>query len=182
MTEPFSFMLASGHPNSLGRTLEVVAAVEREPDRLQELYDCYRSADEVVRLRTSSSLKRVFTAHPEKFDVYCDRLLDEISQIPQPSTQWTLAQWFHEHEKRMSAQQTARAKALLVRNLASPEPWAQDWIVLNMTMKTLRSWLKRHPDLEPLIAKRISELADDRRRSVANGARKVLKELKHSPL
>lgn len=87
--ESFRTMLTGGHPNSLGRTLEVVLET---PDRMEELYQCYFSDDEIVRLRTSSSIKRVFHTHPEWFDEYADRLLSEISQIDQPSTKWTLAQ------------------------------------------------------------------------------------------
>ena len=36
--ERFEEMLAGGHPNSLGRTVEVVDAVLAKPSRLSELY------------------------------------------------------------------------------------------------------------------------------------------------
>ena len=49
----------------MGRTLEVVEAVLASPDRMEELYQSYFSDDEIVRLRTSSSIKRVFHTHPE---------------------------------------------------------------------------------------------------------------------
>ena len=54
----FESMLSGGHPNSLGRTLEVVQIILSEPDKLDELYSCYSSSDEVVRLRTSSVFKK----------------------------------------------------------------------------------------------------------------------------
>jgi hypothetical protein len=65
MNETFEAMLAGGHPNSLGRTVEVVDLVLADRDRLAELFQCYFSADEVVRLRVSSAMKRVTIAHPE---------------------------------------------------------------------------------------------------------------------
>ena len=38
MSEPFVDMLTGGHPNSLGRTIEVVDQVLATPDRIDELY------------------------------------------------------------------------------------------------------------------------------------------------
>ncbi len=55
-------MLTGGHPNSLGRTKEVVEMVLADPDRFDELFGCYASEDEVVRLRTSNAVKRVEAA------------------------------------------------------------------------------------------------------------------------
>lgn len=171
--EPFRFMLAGGHPNSLGRTVEVVDCVFAEPERLDELFDCYGSDDEVVRLRTSSAIKRVFAAQPPWFDAYAERLLNEVAKVDQPSAKWTLAQIFLTHGDRLNIGQMARAKDLLVHNLHTEN----DWIVLNMTMKTCQQWLKAHPDLVARIRDRVRELASDPRKSVAKYAGKVLKEL-----
>ena len=52
-------MLTGGHPSSLGRTVEVVETVLDNPERLAELYNCYFTIDEVVRLRTSNAMKRL---------------------------------------------------------------------------------------------------------------------------
>ena len=41
LSAPFETMLSGGHPNSLGRTVEVVAAVLDDPARLDELFSCY---------------------------------------------------------------------------------------------------------------------------------------------
>ena len=62
--EEFEQMLTGGHPNSLGRTLEVVESVMSDRERLEDLYNCYFSEDEVVRLRTSNAIKRVTKEHP----------------------------------------------------------------------------------------------------------------------
>jgi hypothetical protein len=57
--QSFEEMLTGGHPNSLGRTIEVVELILEDSVRLSDLYNCYFSADEVVRLRTSNAIKRI---------------------------------------------------------------------------------------------------------------------------
>ena len=94
MDETFEAMLTGGHPNSLGRTVEVVDLVLADRERLAELYRCYFSADEVVRLRVSSAMKRVTIAHPDWAMDFMDRLQDEVAAIDQASTQWKLALLF----------------------------------------------------------------------------------------
>lgn len=166
-------MLTGGHHNSLGRTLEVVEAVLNTPARRQELYECYFSDDEIVRLRTSSSIKRIFLAHPEWFTEYADRLLDEITKIDQPSTKWTLAQLWLEHKKLLTPEQLVRAKDNLIKVLHEEN----DWIALNMSMKTLSNFVKDDPALIVRCADRTRELANDSRKSVSKGALKLLKAM-----
>jgi hypothetical protein len=40
-SESFEEMLTGGHPNSLGRTIEVVDIVLANSTRLSDLYNCY---------------------------------------------------------------------------------------------------------------------------------------------
>lgn len=91
MVEQFEALLTGGHPNSLGRTVEVVDAVLADRVRLAQLYACYFSEDEVVRLRVSSAMKRVTIEHPEWTMEFMDGLQSEVAAIDQASTQWTLA-------------------------------------------------------------------------------------------
>ena len=162
-------MLAGGHPNSLGRTLEVVDAVLTDERRLDDLLDCYRSRDEVVRLRTSNALKRVTIEHPDWTVRRMDRIQGEVAAIDQASTQWTLALLFDLTWDLLDAARRGRALALMRRNLAQHD----DWIVLNNSIKVL---LKRDPDREGLHP-HLERLAGDGRKSVANNARKALKAI-----
>lgn len=86
--------LTGGHPNSLGNTIEVVESVLADPAKFQELFDCYFSYDEVVRLRVSNAMKRICRERKELLLPYLNRFLDEISLIDQASTQWSLAQLY----------------------------------------------------------------------------------------
>jgi len=170
MAERFEDMLTGGHPNSLGRTEEVVEVVLADPDRFDELFACYSSQDEVVRLRISSAMKRI---EPERRDLimaYCDRFIGEIGALDQASAQWTLAQLFGRIEPEMTPKQKGGALAIMKRNLAKND----DWIVLNMTMATLTAWSKDDAGLHEWLRPHLDRLSRDNRKSVAKRASKLL--------
>ncbi|MBX9774988.1 MAG: hypothetical protein K2Y71_11325 [Xanthobacteraceae bacterium] len=165
----FRDMLAGGHPNSLGRTVAVVALVLRDRSRLQELFACYQSDDAVVRMRTSNALKRIEAERHDWLVPLIDRLIDKVGALDQPSAQWTLAQLFLRLGRDMSDDQRARAVRLLKRNLDRQD----DWIVLNMTMETLFQWSRNDTRLRRWLKPRLSRLARDPRTSVAKRAKKL---------
>lgn len=173
MNETFEAMLAGGHPNSLGRTVEVVNLVLADRDRLAELFQCYFSADEVVRLRVSSAMKRVTIAHPEWTMGLMDRLQGEIAAIDQASTKWTLALVFDLTRTLLSEVQRARAVDIMQHNVATHD----DWIVLNNSMKVLGAWADDDDELRRWLRPQLQRLTNDPRKSVASNARKVLSRL-----
>lgn len=169
----FQAMLTGGHPNSLGRTVEVVDLILADQNRLKELIDCYGCDDGVVRLRTSNALKRICREKPEWMLPYVDHLLTEVAQINQASTQWTLAQLFLELDRWLSPEQMQQATVIMQRNLASHK----DWIVLNMSMKTLGAWARKDNSLTMWLIPHLKRLKGDGRKSVAKTASEVLKTL-----
>lgn len=171
--ERFETMLTGGHPNSLGRTIEVVEIVFEEPSRFDELYTCYFSKDEVVRLRTSNAMKRVCAEHPEWLEPYIDKLLSEVAAINQASAQWTLAQLFASLTSRMSSSQKQKAVKIMKRNLEHNN----DWIVQNHTMQTLADCAKTDEALKAWLEPHLDRLVDDERKSVAGRAKKLRKAL-----
>jgi hypothetical protein len=168
-SEAFETMLTGGHPNSLGRTIEVVNIVLSNPARLSDLYNCYFSTDEIVRLRTSNAIKRISLENPEWLVPYIDRLISEISKIDQPSAQWTLAHLFQTLFAFMSETQRNDAKKILLKNLENHT----DWIVLNNTMNTLSAWAKKDLELKEWMLPHLERLAHDPRKSVAGRAKKI---------
>jgi hypothetical protein len=166
-------MLSGGHPNSLGRTVDVVELVLADRARLAELYQCYFSADEVVRLRVSSAMRRITTDHPDWAMDFMDRQKDEVAGIDQASTQWTLALIFDLTRALLSEAQRARAIEIMQHNLAT----CDDWIVLNNSMKVLGAWAADDGDLRGWLAPHAQRLAADSRKSVASNARKLLEQL-----
>jgi len=171
--ESFETMLTGGHPNSLGRTLEVVDSVLNDKGKLENLYQCYFSSDEVVRLRTSNAMKRLWREHPDWVVPYIDRFLAEISAIKQASTQWTLAQLLEELSAHLNQQQIAQGKAIVKYNL---EHW-DDWIVINNSLRLLAAWAKDDPDLKKWLAPHLDRFAGDKRKSIASNAAKLKKQL-----
>ncbi|WP_260483475.1 hypothetical protein [Sphingomicrobium flavum] len=169
----FEAMLTGGHPNSLGRTEEVVAMVLDDPARMSALMDCYGSDDAVVRLRVSSALKRI---EPERRDLVLaqlDRLFGEAAALDQPSADWTIAQLLLRMEADLAPHHKKQGLAILQRNLAEKN----DWIVLNMTMETLTRWAQGDAQLAAWLRPHLQRLAGDPRKSVAARARKFQKQL-----
>ena len=169
----FESRLSGGHPNSLGNTVEVVEAVVADKRNLQELYECYFSDDEIVRLRTSNAMKRVSKEKPDWLLSYVDGFLSEVAKIDQASTQWTLAQLFLTLGPSMSKQQKSTAKKILQNNLEK----YSDWIVLNNTMETLSQWSSEDSALREWLLPHLLRLQKDNRKSVAGRAAKLHKKL-----
>ena len=166
-------MLAGGHPNSLGRTIEVVELVLSEPKRFDELFRCYESEDEVVRLRTSNAMKRVEAERHDLLVPYVDRFIEQIGALDQASAQWTLAQLFDRLSSDMNDGQRKAATDIMKRNLKSHD----DWIVLNATMETLSKWASKDGALANWLKPHLDRLSADSRKSVASRAAKKLKAL-----
>ncbi len=156
-------MLSGGHPTSLGRTVEVVEMVLARQSLLPRLFDCYRSDDAVVRLRTSNALKRITRAQPDWMVPFIDRLLGEVAAIDQDSTRWTLATLFQLLGSRMSPPQRRQSLEIMQANLDR----CGDWIVLNTTMETLTEWARTDSGLRDWLLPRLQRLGGDSRKSVA---------------
>ncbi|MFC3613358.1 hypothetical protein ACFORG_06270 [Lutimaribacter marinistellae] len=173
MSERFADMLSGGHPNSLGRTVEVVETVLVEPARIDELFNCYRSSDEVVRLRVSNALRRVQAERPDLILPLMDQLIDEIGNLDQPSAQWTLPKLFEGAQADLTPKQALAALTLVKRNLAQHD----DWIVLNNSIEYLARLARTDPDLADWLRPHLTRLACDTRKSVAKRASRHLDAL-----
>lgn len=169
----FESRLKGGHPNSLGNTIEVVEEVFADPSLFDELFNCYFSEDEVVRLRTSNAIKRVCKEEKHLLVPYIDRFLSEIAKIDQASTQWTLASLFDLLAREMTEDQRSEAVKIMQSNLVEHH----DWIVLNNCIETLGKWAKKDESLKAWILPQLERLSADSRNSVARRADKHWKIL-----
>ncbi len=169
----FEEQLTGGHPNSLGNTVEVVEQVLQDRAKLAELFACYDSQDEVVRLRTSSALKRVVKAQPEWFEPYLEPLVYRISRREQPSTRWSFAEMMLTLEPRLSADQKQSATDTMLEYLSTSD----DWIVLMRSAITLSEWCTDREDLRTQLVPLLKTMSHDSRKSVANKAHKLLEKI-----
>lgn len=173
MSENFEQMLSGGHPNSLGKTLEVVEIVLCDKAKLENLYQTYFSSDEVVRLRTSNAIKRVCLQHPDWIYEYADKLISEIFNINQPSTQWTIAILFRLMTKYLNQSQKFKATEHFKSNLDTQT----DWIVINTTMETLFEWSKGDHELTNWLIPRLKKFSTDSHKSISSRATKYLQKI-----
>ncbi|MEN1783849.1 MAG: hypothetical protein AAGF77_01810 [Bacteroidota bacterium] len=166
----FEQRLTGGHPNSLGNTVEIVDEILANQELFDELFNCYFSQDEIVRLRVSNTMKRICKEKSEYLLPYLDRFLNEIALINQPSTKWTLALLFEMLDKHFSEEQLEKAKSIIKHNLETES----DWIVLNNSMETLAKWGKSDIELMGWLIPNLKRLTQDERKSVAKRASKIL--------
>lgn len=158
----FESRLKGGHPNSFGNTVEIVEEVLQNPTNFHELFECYFSEDDVVRLRVSNAIKRIAKINDVLVAEYLDRLINEISKIDQTSTQWTLSQLFLMLKKHLSPEQKLHAIEIMKNNLANHN----DWIVLNQTIDTSGKWAKHDASLKAWLKPHLLRLTQDPRKSV----------------
>ena len=124
-------LLAGGHRNSLGRSAEVLAAVQADPSRIEELFGCVGDDDAWVRMRAIDTFEKLVRADPALGAPYVEALL-ELTASEQPSIQWHLAQLFPVLS--LSAAHRRRVVAWLRDRLATTEV---DWIVAANAMQAL---------------------------------------------
>lgn len=166
-------MLKGGHPNSLGRTEEVVGIVVADHAQLEELFATMGDPDEVVRMRVGDALEKVCRERPGWFVAHVDRLLGDLGRIEQPSVQWHVAQMLQHLRSDLADDQARRATELLQRNLTR----STDWIVLNVTMDVLTEWANHDKPLAGWLTSELDRLRQDDRKSVSKRASKRLAEL-----
>jgi hypothetical protein len=123
-------------------------------------------------LRTSNALKRVCAERPEWLLPYVDGLLYEVSQIDQPSAQWTLAQLMASLHGSLGVEQKEKTVSVLQHNLQA----SGDWTFLNSTMQTLAEWAREDEALRLWLETQLRRLGQDSRKSVSRRANKLQTE------
>lgn len=169
----FEQMLTGGAPNALEHTLEAVATVVAAPKRLRELIDTLDSADEVVRVRVSSTLNRLSQLDKELFATHMDYYLDAIEGLDQPSAEWTRAQIALEMEAVLTVAQRKRLTEALKQQIIRSE----DWVVIAHTLTTLVSWAVEDAELAQWLVPHATRHAQDPRKTVSSAARRALETL-----
>ena len=169
----FEQSLKGGHPNSLGNTLEVVDAVLGNTDKMEDLFLCYQSDDETVRLRTSNAFKRIFRAKHDLFKKWKQRFFKEVAEIDQPSAKCTTIQIFDELFDQLDEKEKTQSVEICLRYLRNEK----DWIVINQSLNFIRNHLERFDFKDPEMMKLLNFFVDDERKSISKNAEKLIKIL-----
>ena len=77
MVERFEATFTGGHPNSLGRMIEMVDTVLADPGRFDGFFACYSNADEGIRLRVTNATARVEKQRHDLLVPHLNRLADD---------------------------------------------------------------------------------------------------------
>ena len=149
--------LSGGHHNSLGNTVEVVEHVLESETRVDDLLDCYRSADGLVRLRVSNAVKRICKIHPAWVAKRLELLLGDVAEIDQASTKWTLSTLFMKLDELMTDKQRQQAIGIMKQNLHY-----DDWIVNNTTAESLAHFAKQDEELRAWLLQELKKLTNSR--------------------
>ncbi len=168
----FESELKGGHPNSLGNTVKVVEDVLMDRTRLKDLVECWKSEDELVRLRVQNGVKRVAKEKPEWVADFLPDLLGWITEIDQASTKWCLSTLYMWLEKYMSKDDQTRAVEVMKSNLHY-----DDWIVQNTTSESLGYYAKNDENLKQWLMPELKKLLGSRHKSVARRAQKLIDSL-----
>ena len=169
----FEKSLKGGHPNSLGNTLEVVDAVLGNTDKMEDLFLCYQSDDETVRLRTSNAFKRIFRAKPDLFKKWKKRFIKEIAEIDQPSAKWTSIQILNELFDQLDEKEKAQSIEICLRYLRNEK----DWIVINQSLNFMRNHLEQFDSKDPEMMKLLNFFVNDERNSISKNTKKIIQIL-----
>ena len=168
----FETELKGGHHNSLGNTVNVVNTILDDQTKLKDLIECWKSEDELVRLRVQNGVKRVAKEKPEWVADFLPDLLDWITKIDQASTKWCLSTLYMWLEKYMSKDQQTKAIKIMKNNLHY-----DDWIVQNTTSESLAHYAKKDDSLRKWLIPELNKLTKSRHKSVSRRAQKLIDSL-----
>ena len=129
---------------------------------MEDLFLCYQSDDETVRLRTSNAFKRIFSAKQELFNKWKQKFIKEIAEIDQPSAKWTSTQILNELFDQLDEKEKTQSVEICLRNLRNEK----DWIVINQSLNFMRNHLERFYFKNPEMMKLLIFFVDDERKSV----------------
>ncbi len=137
MTEQFSEIFkVGGHANSLGRSAEVIDIVLKNPDRLNEVYECMFHEDAWVRMRAADVIEKICRTRPDWLEPYIDKFIKDLSSSTQASILWHLAQIYAQ----VNLTNDQRKFVInWLKNLISTKE--VDWIVSANTMDALAKFV-----------------------------------------
>jgi HEAT repeat protein len=85
-------MLSGGDLRSIGKVPVVLGALEKNPERMNELVRCLENEDPVVRSRAADALEKFTVERPRLLTPFKEALLREAAGSTQQEVRWHIAQ------------------------------------------------------------------------------------------
>lgn len=165
--------LHGGDLRSIGRSNEVVQDVLEDPALFAEVFEGLFSGDPRVRMRCADVLEKVSAQRPELLQPFKERLIHQVSQIPQQEVQWHAAQMFSYLELNRAERDA------ILQILLSYLDTAKSNIVKVCAMQTLTDLAERDEAIRLEILGKLKELVDTGSPAVVIRGRKLIKRLEH---
>jgi hypothetical protein len=163
-------VLSGGDRRSIGRANEIVLRVLRRPGEFDELVECLRSHNSIVRMRAADAIEKISLQKPEILRAYRAELLDLLEEAEQQELRWHLAQ---------IVPRLALTKADLERAFASVRDYLDDRssIVKTCALQALTDLSQRDETLCPLVRKLLHEAERTGTAAMKARARKLLAKM-----
>jgi len=163
--------LHGGDLRSIGRSNEVVQDVLEDPALFAEVFEGLFSDDPRVRMRSADVLEKVSAKRPELLRPFKERLIHQVSRIPQQEVQWHVAQMFSYLE--LNRTERDAIFQILLSYLDS----TKSNIVKVCAMQTLADLAERDETIRLEILGKLKELVDTGSPAVVSRGRKLVKQL-----
>ena len=169
----FASELAIGKPNSLGKTLNVVRAVESNSRLFPQLLKLLLHEDSIVAMRAMNATKRLMRADKDFFDPQKESLVKIYSKSKHNVVRLGLITLYFDFVKEFSATELKSIKTLSLKWMKDTE----DWMILAQGLKLLEKLAKIDPKIQPEVIAVAKSLQKDPRKAVSTKAKKVLSGL-----
>lgn len=169
----FASELALGKPNSLGKTLNVVKAVESNSMLFPQLLKLLLHEDSIVAMRAMNATKRLMRADKNFFDPQKEALVKIYSKSKHNVVRLGLITLYFDFIKEFSSSELKSIKTLTFNWLNESE----DWMILAQGLKLLEKLAKIDPKIQPEVIAVAKRLQKDPRKAVSTKAKKVLSGL-----
>lgn len=167
MRTPFAILLGGGDRRSIGAVNAVLAALEADPARQDELFACLESPDALVRYRAFDALEKWSLRHPGALLPLKARLLDGTLDDGSAEVRWHLNLIC----PRLPLVD-AEARALMSRLEADFARHASR-IARVMALQGAQDLARAHPALKPRAVAMLAEAAQSPLASLRARARKL---------
>lgn len=163
--------LQGGDLRSIARSNEVVRDVREDPALFAEVFEGLFSDDPRVRMRCADVLEKVSVKRADLLQPFNERLIHQVSQIPQQEVQWHAAQMF----SYLELSQAERDAILQI--LLSYLDITKSNIVKVCAMQALADLAVQDNALRPFVLKKLRALTETGRPALVSRGRKLVRRL-----